>query len=62
MRKKKWVMKINVDGKRGKERSKKKWMETIEYDMRVVSKCVGDVNDSKKWRLIPNSCRGRQRR
>jgi hypothetical protein len=40
------VMKINVEGKRG--RLKKKWLHTIENDMRVVNVCVGDIENRDK--------------
>ncbi|KAL4135686.1 hypothetical protein QTP88_007282 [Uroleucon formosanum] len=45
------VMKINIEGKRERGRPKKKWLENIEKDMRVVGVCIGDVKDRDKWRF-----------
>jgi len=44
-------MKTNVDGKRGRGRPKKRWLDTIENDMRAVGVCVGDVENQDKWRF-----------
>ncbi len=45
------VMMINVEGKRGRGRPKKRWMENIENDMRLVGVGIGDVKDRDKWRF-----------
>ena len=45
------VMKMNVEGKRGRGRPKMKWLENIEKDMRVVGVCIGDVKDRDRWRF-----------
>jgi len=37
-------MELNVEGRRGRERSKK-WLSRIEYDMRTAGVCVNDVGD-----------------
>jgi hypothetical protein len=37
------VMKINVEGKKG--RPKKKWLDTIENYMKTVGVCVEDVEN-----------------
>lgn len=42
------VMKINVVGNSGKESSKKKWLDTIENDMMIVSVREDDVKDQVK--------------
>jgi len=36
----KGVMKINFEGKRGRERPKKRWLDTNENDMRAAGVCV----------------------
>jgi hypothetical protein len=38
-------MKINVEGKRERGRPKKKWLDTIENDMRAVGVYVGDLEN-----------------
>jgi hypothetical protein len=46
------VKKINVKGKRGRERSQKRWLDTIENDMRAaVGVCVGVVENRDEWRF-----------
>jgi len=45
------VMKMNIEGKRGRERPKKSWLGTIENDMRAVGVCVGNVEKQDKWRF-----------
>ena len=45
------VMKMNVEGKRSRGRPKKRWLENIEKDMRVVGVCIGDVKDRDWWRF-----------
>ncbi|KAL4126178.1 hypothetical protein QTP88_010404 [Uroleucon formosanum] len=45
------VMKMNVDGKRGRGRPQKRWLENMERDMRAVGVCIGDVKDRYKWRF-----------
>jgi hypothetical protein len=37
-------MKMNVEGKRGRERPKKRWLDSIENDMNAVGAC-GDVEN-----------------
>lgn len=39
-----------VEGKRGREKPKKKWLDTTENYMRATSVCVEDVKDRYKWR------------
>ncbi|KAL4082969.1 hypothetical protein QTP88_023973 [Uroleucon formosanum] len=36
------VMKMNIEGKRGRGRPKKRWLKNIEKDMRAVGVCIGD--------------------
>jgi len=43
------VMKMNIEKKREREKSKKKWLDTTENDMRAAGVCVGDVEDRDKW-------------
>jgi hypothetical protein len=38
-------MKMNIGGKRGKGRSKKRWLDTIENNMMAVGVCVGNVEN-----------------
>jgi len=45
------VMKVNVEGKKGRGKPKKKWLDTVENDMRAVGVCVEDVENRKKWRF-----------
>jgi hypothetical protein len=42
------VMKINVKGKKERGRPKKKWLDTIENDMRAVSLCIEDIENHDK--------------
>jgi len=42
-------MKMNVEGKRGRGRPIKSWWDTIEYDMRTVGVCIGEVKNREKW-------------
>jgi len=51
------VMKMNVEGKRGRGRPKKRRLDKIENDMRAAGVCKGDVKDRDKWRsrTTPNS-------
>jgi hypothetical protein len=37
------VLKINVEGKRGRGRPKMRLLYTIENDMRALGVCVGDT-------------------
>jgi hypothetical protein len=39
------VMKMNVERNRRSGRSKKRWLNTIENDMRNISECVEDVEN-----------------
>jgi hypothetical protein len=41
-------MKINVEGKQGRGRPKKRWSNTIENDVRAVGVCVEDVENRDK--------------
>jgi len=34
------IMQMNVEGKRGRERPKKRWFDIIENDMRAVGVCT----------------------
>jgi len=43
------VMKMNVEGKRGRD-TKKKWLDIIENDMSAVGVRIGDVGNREKWR------------
>jgi hypothetical protein len=45
------AMKINVDGKIGRGKPKKKWLDKIENDMRTVSVSVGDAENRDEWRF-----------
>jgi hypothetical protein len=45
------VMKINVEGKGGREWSKKRWLDTIENYMRAVGVYIEDVEDRDEWRF-----------
>jgi len=45
------VLKINVKGKRGRGRPKKRWLDTIENNMRAVGVCVRDVENRNKRRF-----------
>jgi hypothetical protein len=42
-------MKMNVEGKRGSPI--KKWLDTIENDIRAVGVCVGNVENQDEWML-----------
>jgi hypothetical protein len=51
---------IKINEKSGKGKPKKRWLDTIENDMRAVDVCVGDVENLDKWRIrtrmsTPNS-------
>jgi hypothetical protein len=37
------VMKMNVKRKRGRWRQKKRWLDTIQNDLRVIGVCIRDV-------------------
>jgi len=39
------VMKMNVERRRERERYKKRWLNTIDNDMRAPGECVEDVED-----------------
>lgn len=41
------VIKMNVEGKRG--RPKKRWLDTIENDMRSFGMCIEDMENREKW-------------
>jgi len=45
------VMRMNVEGRKGRGRPKTRWLNTVENDMRTVADvCVGNVEDRDKWR------------
>jgi len=44
-------MKMNVEGKNGKGKPKKKWLDAIKCDMRTSGVCIDDVEDRVKWRF-----------
>jgi len=43
-------MRTNVEGKRRRGRPKKRWLDTIENDMRAAGVCVKDVEDRDELR------------
>jgi hypothetical protein len=43
------VINMNVEGKRGRGRTKKRWLDMIENDMNVISVYVGDVENQDEW-------------
>ncbi|KAL4104536.1 hypothetical protein QTP88_019831 [Uroleucon formosanum] len=45
------VMKMNIEGKKGRGRPKKRWLKNIKKDMRAVVVCIEDVKDRDKWRF-----------
>jgi len=47
----KTVMELSVEGKRGRGRPKKKWLNGFECDMRTANVCVNDAVNQVKWRL-----------
>jgi len=47
----KMVMKTNIEGKRGKKKQKKRWLDTIDNDMRAVGVGVREVENRDKWRF-----------
>jgi len=42
---------MNVDGKRGRGRTNKKWLDEIGCDMRIAGVCINYVGDRVKWRF-----------
>jgi hypothetical protein len=38
-------MQINVEGKRRRGRPKKRWLDTIENEIRAFGVCIGDVEN-----------------
>jgi hypothetical protein len=48
------VIKVYVEGKRGRGKSKNRKLDTIKYNMRVVGVCVGDVENRDQWRFRTN--------
>jgi len=45
------VVELSVEGRRGRRRPKKKWLNGIKCDMRMAGVCVNDVGDGVTWRL-----------
>lgn len=45
------VMGMNVEKRRGRGRPKKKWLNTIECDMRTADLCIERVGDRVKRRF-----------
>jgi hypothetical protein len=41
-------MKMNIEGKREREKPKKRWLDTIENYLRAIDVCVGDVENRDK--------------
>jgi hypothetical protein len=39
------IMKMNVKGKRGRSRPKKRWLYTIDNDLRAIGVCVENVEN-----------------
>ena len=46
------VMEMNVEGKRGRGRPKKRWIDGVESDMRIAGVRVRDVADRALWRCM----------
>jgi len=44
----KTVMELNMEGRRERERPKKKWLNGIECNMDITGVCVNDVGDQVK--------------
>jgi hypothetical protein len=42
---------MNIEGKRERGRPKKRWLDTIENDMKAVSVWVGNVENRDEWRF-----------
>jgi len=47
----KTVMKMNIEGTRGRGRQKKRWLDAIVCDMGTAGVCVDDLEDHVKWRF-----------
>jgi len=45
------LMEVNVEGRRGRGRPKKKWLDAIECDMKIAGVCVDDMGDRVKWKF-----------
>jgi hypothetical protein len=45
------VIKMKVEGKRRKGRLQKRWLDTIENDIRVVGVCVGGVENQDELKF-----------
>jgi hypothetical protein len=45
------IIKMNVEGKKGRGRTKRRWFEIIVNDMRAVGVCVGDIENQDEWRF-----------
>jgi hypothetical protein len=45
------LMKINIEGKRGRGKPKKRWLDMIEDDMRAISVSIGDVENRDEWKF-----------
>jgi len=44
-------MKMTVEGRKGGERPKNKWLDAIRCDKWIADVCVDDVGDRVKWRF-----------
>jgi hypothetical protein len=45
------VMKRRVEGKRRRRIPKKRWLDTIENDIKAVGVCVSNVENRDNWRF-----------
>ncbi|VVC36809.1 Hypothetical protein CINCED_3A011313 [Cinara cedri] len=55
-------MKIAVEEKKGRERSKNRWLDTVENGMRTMGVCENEVGDRVKWQFMMKVIRGSQMR
>lgn len=51
-------MRMTFEGK--KEKSKNRWLETIESDIRASAVCVGHVGNRDKWRFRTKVAKGQR--
>lgn len=45
------VMKTNVEGRKRRGRSKKRWLNTVENDMKAFGVCLEDIENRDEWRF-----------